>query len=85
MQAVKALYRQGKVELLEPLQSDDDAELVVIVLDKKEPINQIEQSLASQSEVHAEQAFNAIGLNSFFNTDEDNHIDWEEVFDVKTR
>jgi len=84
MQAVKALYKHGKIQLLEPLQGVDEAELFVIVLDKDNTTNQMTQSF-TQTETNAEQEFKAIGLKSFFNTNEDNNIDWEEVFDVKTR
>jgi len=84
MQAVKAHYKQGKVQLLEPLQGVDEAELFVIVLDKNNTTSKIAQSF-TKTEPSSEQEFKAIGLNGFFNTNEDNNIDWEEFFDVKTR
>jgi hypothetical protein len=34
MQAVKALYKQGRIELLAPLQGVTEAELFVIAFDK---------------------------------------------------
>ena len=33
----------------------------------------------------AEQDFQTIGLTSFFDADDDNNVDWEELFDVKAR
>lgn len=38
MQAVKALYKYGNIELLEPLSGVEEAELFIVVLDKKEKI-----------------------------------------------
>lgn len=67
MQAIKALYKEGKIQLLSPLQGITEAELFIIVLDK------------------SEQDFNAIGQANFFDTDEDNNVDWEAIFDVKPR
>ncbi|MGZ5029188.1 MAG: hypothetical protein ACXV8I_01140 [Methylobacter sp.] len=84
MQAVKALYKKGNIQLLEPLQGVDEAELFIIVLDKDENSSNIAQFFAEKAS-NSEQDFKAIGLNSFFNTDEDNNIDWEEMFDVKAR
>jgi len=36
MKAVKALYKHGHIELLEPLNDVEEAELYIVVLDKKE-------------------------------------------------
>lgn len=82
MQAVKALYKKGNIQLLEPLQGVDEAELFVIVLDKDNKAGNIAQPFTEKTS-NSEQDFKAIGLNSFFNTDEDNNVDWEDVFDVK--
>ena len=84
MQAVKALYREGKIQLLEPLQGVTEAELFVIVLDKVEQTGNVTTTFRSV-EVNSEQDFKALGLTSFFDTNEDNNVDWEEMFDVKSR
>lgn len=84
MQAVKAHYKQGRVELLAPLQGITEAELLVIVLDKVEPGGDVASSLRP-TEAHAEQDFKALGLNSFCAADEDNNVDWEDMFDVAPR
>lgn len=82
MQAVKALYKHGHIELLEPLDGVDEAELFIVVLDEKEKNRDIAKTFVA-TEKNSEQEFEAIGLASYFDTDEDNQVDWEEVFDVK--
>jgi len=82
MQAVKALYKHGKIELLEPLNDVEEAELFIVVLDKKEKNSDVVRSFVSKDE-SSESEFKSVGLASYFATDEDNDVDWEEVFDVK--
>jgi len=82
MQAVKALYKHGHIELLEPLNDVEEAELYIVVLDKKEKNSDVIQSFVP-IEKSSESEFKSVGLASYFATDEDNDVDWEEVFDVK--
>ena len=84
MQAVKALYKEGRIQLLEPLCGVTEAELFVIVLDKNEQTGNAGTTF-SPVEVNSEQEFKSLGLVSFFDTNEDNSVDWEEMFDVKSR
>ncbi len=84
MQAVKAIYRDGNIQLLEPLTGVENAELLVVVLDREG-----NSGLTAASVRHAfndsEQDFRALGMANFFDTHDDSHVDWEEVFDVKSR
>lgn len=84
MQAIKALYREGQIQLLSPLEGVTEAELFIIVLDKPEQAGGVAQSFLRAME-SSEQDFNAIGQAGFFETDEDNNVDWEDLFDVKPR
>ena len=84
MQAVKALYKDGKIQLLAPLQDVTEAELFVIVLDKVEQTGNVVTTF-TPIEANSEQEFKALGLASYFDTNEDNNVDWEEMFDVKSR
>lgn len=84
MQAVKALYREGQIQLLSPLEGVTEAELFIIVLDKSEQAGGVAQSFLRAMD-SSEQDFNAIGQAGFFETDEDNNVDWEDIFDVKPR
>ena len=84
MQAVKAVYKEGNIHLLTPLVGVSEAELFVIVLDKDEQVSGAAQSFRALAS-NSEQDFQAIGLSSFFDTEDDNNVDWEELFDVKAR
>ena len=84
MQAVKAVYKEGNIQLLTPLIGVNEAELFVIVLDKDDQTNGVAQSFYAATS-NAEQDFQTIGLTHFFNADDDNNVDWEDLFDVKSR
>ena len=84
MQAVKAIYKEGKIRLLSPLQGIKEAELFVIVLDKDDQASGVAKSFRAEAS-RSEEEFRAIGLTSFFDTEEDNNVDWEELFDAKPR
>lgn len=84
MQAIKALYQQGQVHLLEPITNVEEAELFVIVLDKPATTGSAIKTLIPL-ESNSEQDFKVLGLAHFFDTDKDQAIDWEDYFNVKTR
>lgn len=84
MQAIKALYQHGHVHLLEPITNVDEAELFVIVLDKPAIAGSAVKTLIPLDST-SEQDFKALGLTHFFDTDEDQNIDWEDYFNVKAR
>lgn len=84
MQAVKAIYKNGNIQLLAPLKDIEEAELFVIVLDKNDQTSGVAESFRVR-ESSSEDDFQAIGLAGFFDTEEDNNIDWEEQFDAKPR
>ncbi len=84
MQAVKAIYRHGNIQLLEPLTGVDDAELLVIVLEQDGKIS-VPASTCRGVPNDSEQDFQALGLARFFATDDDRDVDWEQAFDVKAR
>jgi len=84
MQAVKAIYKEGNIQLLSPLQGVTEAELFVIVLDKAEQTGSVVTTFQPVA-INSEQEFKAIGLSNFFDTNEDNNVDWEDLFDVKPR
>ncbi len=84
MQALKAIYKEGNIQLLSPLVGVSEAELFVIVLYKDDQTNGVAQSFFAATST-AEQDFQTIGLTSFFDTDDDNNVDWEELFDVKAQ
>lgn len=84
MQAVKAIYKNGSIQLLTPLRGIDEAELFVIVLDKDDQASGVAESFRVRA-ASSEDDFRAIGLTSFFDMEEDNNVDREELFDAKPR
>jgi hypothetical protein len=73
MLAIKGHYKNGQVNLLNPIPNIEEAELYIVVIEKPN---------MSKS---PEEEFEEIGLHHFFDTDDDKDIDWEDVFDVKNR
>lgn len=84
MQTVKALYKEGKIQLLTPIQGVDEAELFIIVLDKDEQATAQTKTFSPQ-QTSSEEDFKSIGLASFFDGNEDNDVDWENFFNAKPR
>jgi hypothetical protein len=84
MQAVKAIYKDGHIHLLSPLLGVDEAELFVIVLDKDDAAGGVARSFRTAPST-SEEEFQAIGLAGFFDTEDDSNVDWEDIFDVKSR
>lgn len=89
MQAIKAIYDKGRIELLSPIEGVDHAELYILVLDDNQKDDKQKRELSVQQFIPktttSEQEFKALGLKAFFDTEDDADVDWEEVFDVKDR
>ncbi|RKZ38889.1 MAG: hypothetical protein DRQ49_13065 [Gammaproteobacteria bacterium] len=73
MLAIKGHYKNGQVKLLNPIPNVEEAELYIVVVEKPKIIKS------------SEEEFEEIGLHSFFDTNDDKDVDWEDVFDVKNR
>ena len=84
MQAIKAIYDKGHIQLLSPIEGVDHAELYILVLDENQKREVPVQQFAARTAT-SEQEFKALGLKAFFDTEDDENVDWEEVFDVKGR
>lgn len=84
MQAIKAIYDKGQIQLLSPIEGVDHAELYILVLDENQKREVSVQQFAARTAT-SEQEFKALGLKAFFDTEDDENVDWEEVFDVKGR
>ena len=85
MLAIKANYKNGKITLIDqmPLQIKK-AKLTIVV----EPYDEFEQiTIPAQEfmvmEKDSETEYQLIGLNSFFDTDNDKNINWEDYFGLK--
>lgn len=84
MQAIKAIYKDGNIQLLSPMPEVEEAELFIIVLDKNDQALGVAESFRTKT-TSSEDEFSAMGLANFFDTEDDNDVDWEELFDVKSR
>ena len=85
MLAIKAQYRHGRIEFIEPMPADIlSAELNIIVIPSEK---KAEVSIPSDAfhirQRSSEDEFSQIGLAAFFDTDDDADVDWEECFGLK--
>jgi hypothetical protein len=80
MLAIKADYQDGKIIFLENIpEKIKKARLTIVV----EPEGETSAHKGSSTEdIDSEAAFKLIGLNEFFN-ENDNKIDWEDYFGIK--
>jgi hypothetical protein len=85
MLAVKAKYKNGKITLLEKIPVEIRKANLTIVVEPEENIGKPVipadeyKVLAKESETEYE----LIGLNAFFETEDDKNVDWEEYFGLK--
>ncbi|NEW84860.1 MAG: hypothetical protein GZ094_21170 [Mariniphaga sp.] len=85
MLAIKADYKDGKITFIDqmPVQIRK-AKLTIVV----EPVNDPEKlTIPAQQfmvmEKDSESEYKLIGLNSFFDTEDDKNVNWEEYFGLK--
>jgi len=55
----------------------EEAELFIIVLDKNDQAHGVTESFRTET-TSSEDEFSAMGLANFFDTEDDNNVDWEE-------
>ncbi len=85
MIAIRADYKDGKITLIEPMPEQiRSAKLTIVV----EPENDPEKITIPDKEFivmekDSETEYKLIGLNSFFNTEDDKNINWEDYFGLK--
>ncbi|MCK9362303.1 MAG: hypothetical protein M0P74_01690 [Syntrophales bacterium] len=85
MLAIKAQYKAGRIELIEPIPADIlSAELNIIVI----PSEETNETTIPAAEYHArrrssDEEFKQIGLAAFFDTNDDANVDWEAYFELK--
>ena len=85
MLAVKANYQNGKITLLENIPDNiKKAKLTIVVEPQEEPDNPYP---ATNEDIHksmsSEARFEYLGLENFFNTENNINIDWEDYFGLK--
>lgn len=85
MLAIKGRYHRGRIELLEPMPTDIlDAELNIVVIPADSGSSAgIPSDSYHVRERSSEEQFRQIGLASFFDTEDDADVDWEDCFGLK--
>ena len=85
MLALLADYKNGKITLIEPMPDKiKNAKLTIVV----EPADEPEKLTIPAREFDmmvkdSETEYKLIGLNSFFDTENDQNIDWEDYFGLE--
>ena len=82
MQAVKGVYKNGKVELTEPIENIKSADLFIVVIPHAEQETEAEtnHTICGQERIESEEDFKQIGIAHFFDTKDDADVDWEDTF-----
>jgi hypothetical protein len=87
MIAIKAQYNDGKIELLEPIPPEIHRAKLNIVIIPDEPVsgsdNPVEKYFRETPDSLKD--FQLTGLQSFFDTEDDRNVDWDEVFGLKEK
>ena len=85
MLAIKAYYSNGRIELIEPMPEHiHSAELNIVVIPSELKSEVIIPADTSQvTKKSSEDDFKSIGMASFFDSEDDSDVDWEECFGLK--
>ncbi len=85
MLAIKADYKDGKITLIDQMPDQiRKAKLTIVVEPDNEPEKltiPAQQFMVMEKDSEAE--YKLIGLNSFFDTQDDKNVNWEEYFGLK--
>ena len=85
MLAIKADYNNGKITFIDALPDRIKKARLTIVVDSEDEQGEIlipAQEFA-QKQRSSEEEFELIGLQSFFDTEDDKNVDWEDYFGLK--
>jgi hypothetical protein len=82
MLAVKANYNKGQITFINPIPDNIKVARLTIVIEPEENENNyvIPTNEFSENVKESETEFKLIGLHSFFDTEDDKNINWEEYF-----
>jgi len=85
MLAIKAKYKNGKITLLNALPKAIKKAHLTIVVEPEEEQDKIAIPAQEfpENAIDSESEFKRIGLNSFFDNENDTNIDWEDYFGLK--
>ncbi|MBI4707665.1 MAG: hypothetical protein HY761_07050 [Candidatus Omnitrophica bacterium] len=85
MLAVKGYYKDGRIEIIEPLPPDiKEAELNIVIIPKEEREKKyIPMDSFRITHDDSEKDFRMLGMYNFFDAEDDRFIDWEEHFGLR--
>ena len=84
MIAIKASYQNGKITLLESLPKEiKKAKLTIVFETEGANDNYVLSKEFQELPATSEAEFEYLGLSGFFDTEDDNKINWEEYFGLK--
>ena len=84
MLAIKGKLKNGKIEMLESIRGMKSADLYIVVIPDNDDSDRGTYKTVHESfhgrVMESEEEFKQIGLSSFFDTEDDKNVDWEDVF-----
>ena len=85
MLALKANYKDGRITFIEPMpEKIKNARLTIVVEPADEPeYSTIPAQEFAVMEKESESDYKLIGLNSFFDTEDDKNVNWEDYFGLE--
>jgi hypothetical protein len=84
MLAIKANYQNGKITFLDAMpEKIKKARLTIVVEPEENEASHMPGQEFHNEPVNSETEFEAIGMNEFFNDENDKNIDWEDYFGLK--
>lgn len=84
MLAIKANYQNGKITFLDAMpEKIKKARLTIVVEPEENEASYMPGQEFRNEPVNSETEFEAIGMNEFFNDENDKNIDWEDYFGLK--
>jgi len=85
MLAVKGYYKDGTIEIIEPLPPDiKEAELNIIIIPKEvKEKKYVPMDSFRITHNDSERDFKMLGLYKYFGEEDDRYVDWEEYFGLK--
>lgn len=85
MIAIRADYKDGKITFIEPMPDQIKTARLTIVVepDYESPGINIPDKEFKVMEKDSETEYKLIGLHSFFDSEDDKNIDWEDYFGLK--
>jgi hypothetical protein len=84
MIALKAALHDGKISMIDALPENiKNARLTIVIEEEFEPKASSIETQWKKVNTNSEEDFKNVGMAAFFDTEDDNNINWEEYFGIK--